>query len=380
MTRVLVVSAQTMIAMSLQDEYEVTAVHPGDLGPTVIERGYDVTVLDAADVDATVHLLSDLPRVLTGPLLLLAHDQEAALALDAAKGLNDIRIGPPISGATLRDSLHGIAHVPNAAGVGGRAQGAREPPIDEPVPRTRVGVAATLHRDNVELERRLHGRHAQSSTLERAGTPAELLLLSQGLTAPPPATATATAEQTGRTAARPRRAELADQQMSSTDLVDALLKRLPAMLGVGVVAAAVADDACQRVRATASAVLVSDAGRCVVAAGVGLRPLEKRLQLDADHWLVREVVRAGHGLIVEDTDIARRDLVGAPLGASQHLLIVPITHVGGLLMVARDANDVAFTSPELAAVTRLASEAAGPLHEALRLRELGRRLTALDAE
>ena len=133
-------------------------------------------------------------------------------------------------------------------------------------------------------------------------------------------------------------------------------------------------------RASVTPQHVSDAGRCVVAAGVGLRPLEQRLQLDADHWLVREVVRAGHGLIVEDTDIARRDLVGAPLSASQHLLIVPITHVGGLLMVARDANDVAFTSPELAAVARLASEAAGPLQEALRLRELGRRLTALDSE
>ena len=374
MTRVLVVSAQTMIAMSLQDEYEVTAVHPGDLGPTVIERGYDVTVLDAADVDATVHLLSDLPRALTGPLLLLAHDQQSALTLDSAKGLNDVRIGPPISGAALRDSLHGIVQVTSSADVGGRDQGVRDTSADEPIPETRDGVAATLHRDNVELKRRLLGRHTRSSTLERAGTPAELLMLSQG----PPVSVPA--EQAGRTAERPRRAELADRAMSSTDLVDALLKRLPTMLGVGVVAAAVAADACQRAGATASAVLVTDAGRCVVAAGVGLRPLETRLQLDGKHWLVREVVRAGHGVIIADTDIARRDLVGAPLGASQHLLVVPITEVGGLVMVARDARGIAFTRLELAAVARLASEAAGPLHEALRLRELGRRLTDLDSE
>ena len=374
MTRVLVVSAQTMIAMSLQDEYEVTAVHPGDLGPTVIERGYDVTVLDAADVDATVHLLSDLPRALTGPLLLLAHDQQSALALDSAKGLNDVRIGPPISGAALRDSLHGIVQVPSSPDVGGRDQGVRDTSADEPIPETRDGVAATLHRDNVELKRRLLGRHTRSSTLERAGTPAELLMLSQG----PPVSVPA--ERAGHTAERPRRAELADRAMSSTDLVDALLKRLPTMLGVGVVAAAVAADACQRAGATASAVLVTDAGRCVVAAGVGLRPLETRLQLDGKHWLVREVVRAGHGVIIADTDIARRDLVGAPLGASQHLLVVPITEVGGLVMVARDARGIAFTRLELAAVARLASEAAGPLHEALRLRELGRRLTDLDSE
>ena len=374
MTRVLVVSAQTMIAMSLQDEYEVTAVHPGDLGPAVIERGYDVTVLDAADVDATVHLLSDLPRALTGPLLLLAHDQQSALALDSAKGLNDVRIGPPISGAALRDSLHGIVQVPSSPDVGGRDQGVRDTSADEPIPETRDGVAATLHRDNVELKRRLLGRHTRSSTLERAGTPAELLMLSQG----PPVSVPA--ERAGQTAERPRRAELADRAMSSTDLVDALLKRLPTMLGVGVVAAAVAADACQRAGATASAVLVTDAGRCVVAAGVGLRPLETRLQLDGKHWLVREVVRAGHGVIIADTDIARRDLVGAPLGASQHLLVVPITEVGGLVMVARDARGIAFTRLELAAVARLASEAAGPLHEALRLRELGRRLTDLDSE
>lgn len=373
MTRVLVVSAQTLIAMSLQDEYEVTAVHPGDLGPIVLERGYDVTVLDAADVDATVHLLADLPRALTGPLLLLAHDEQSVLVLDAAKGLNDVRIGPPISGAALRVSLHGIASVPSAADVGGRDQGVRDTSADEPIPETRGGVAATLHRDNVELKRRLLGRPTRSSTLERAGTPAELLELSQSLPVSVPA------EQAGRIPELPRRPELPDQPMSSTDLVDALLERLPTMLGVGVVAAAVADDACHRVRATAAAVLITDAELCVVAAGVGLRPLETRLQLDGKHWLVREVVRAGHGVIIADTDIARRDLVGAPLGAAQHLLVVPITEVGGLVMVARDASDVAFTRLELAAVARLATEAAGPLHEAMRLRELGRRLTALDS-
>ena len=339
MTRVLVVSSQTMIALSLQDEFEVTAVHPRDLDPTVIERGYDVTVLDAADVEATVLLLSELPRTSTGPILLLAHDQSSALALDVAKGLSDIRIGPPISGPHLRERLHGIAHVPISADVDRPGQA-------EPV---------RPHHDQGELERRLRGRRTDPSTLERAGTPADLLSLSQGLSvlATPPVGPDGPPRPPAR------------EQVTTASLVAALLERVPSLLGVDAVAAAMADDACQRAGADAAAVLLNEDGRYVVAAGMGLGPLENRLEL---------------GLLVEDTDIARLRLMGAPLGASQHLLVVPITDVGALVMVARDSDGVAFTSTDLAAVTRLAAEAAGPLREALQLRELGRRLAGLDSK
>ena len=353
MTRVLVVSSQTMIALSLQDEFEVTAVHPGDLEPTVIERGYDVTVLDAADVEATVLLLSELPRTSTGPILLLAHDQSSALALDLAKGLSDIRIGPPISGPHLRERLHGIADVPISADVD-------RPGQTEPV---------RPHHDQGELERRLRGRRTEPSTLERAGTPADLLSLSQGLSvlATPPIGPDGPPRPPAR------------EQVTTASLVAALLERVPSLLEVDAVAAAMADDACQRAEADAAAILLNEDGRYVLAAGMGLGPLEHRLELDSDHWLVREVVRAGHGLIVEDTDIARLRLMGAPLSDSQHLLVVPITDVGAMVMVARDAEGVAFTSTDLAAVTRLTAEAAGPLREVLQLRELGRRLAGLDS-
>lgn len=369
MIRVLVVSAQTMIAMSLQDEYEVTAVDPGDLAPSVVERGYAVTIIDAADVDATVQLMPELGREHTGPLLLLAHDEESALALDAAKGLADIRIGPPLSGAALRDTLHGIARASHPA--------PQEPVAAEPVPPLvapvpKAHVPAGLRRDSGELGRRLQGRRPERSTLERAGTPADLLSLAQGL----PAQGLPTQD----TAHGPRRAAPERQQMTTIALAEALLERVPELLGLAAVATAVADNACESASGTACAVLVGDGDRCVVAAGVGLRPLEKRLQLDAEHWLMREVVRASHGLIIEDTDIARSDLVGAPLSASEHLLVVPIEDVAGLVMVARDGKGAAFTSAELAAVAAVAAEAGRPLREAVQVRELGRALAALDAE
>lgn len=374
MARVLVVSQQTVMAMSLQDEYDVVAVAPGDLGPVIMERGYDVTVLDAADLDATVHLMSELPRERTGPLLLLAHDEKSALALDAVKGLADIRIGPPISGATLRDSLHGIARAsapaPAEAGSVAVFTTAEVAPAEP-----KVDVPAGLRHDRGELSRRLQGRRAQSPTLERAGTPAELLSLSQGLPTQP-----AGAPEPAHRGARPQRPAPTRRQLSTAALVAALLDRAPGLLGLHAVAAAVADDACARAAGSGSAVLVADGGHCVVAAGVGLRPLEERLQLDGDHWLVREVVGAGHGLIVEDTDIARRDLVGAPLSASEHLLVVPITSVGGLVIVARDGDGAAFASTDLAAVARLATEAADPLREAMQVRELRRALAELDPQ
>lgn len=365
MIRVLVVSAQTMIAMSLQDEYEVTAVDPGDLAPPVVERGYVVTVIDAADVDATVQLMPELAREHTGPLVLLAHDEQSALALDAAKGLADVRIGPPLSGAALRDTLHGIAR---ASVTAPQEPVAAEPvpPLVAPVPKAHV--PAGLRRDSGELNRRLQGRRPERSTLERAGTPADLLSLAQGLPT----------QDTARS--QPRRSAPKRQQMTTIALAEALLDRVPGLLGLAAVATAVADNACESASGTAAAVLVGDGDRCVVAAGLGLRPLEKRLQLDAEHWLVREVVRASHGLIIEDTDIARGDLVGAPLSASEHLLVVPIEDVAGLVMVARDGKGAAFTSAELEAVAALAAEAASPLREAVQVRELGRALAALDAE
>ena len=380
MTRLLVVSPQTMISMSLQHEYDVVAVAPADLGPVVVERGYDVIVLDAADLDATLQLMSELPREHTGPFLLLAHDEAAAVALDQAKGLSDIRIGPPVSGASLRDTLHGIAQsLLTAPEAPRQPQELQQPPAELILPAPKADVPVGLRHKQSELGRRLQGRRPEQSTLERAGTPADLLSLAQGLpTLPSQATEAALPIDATYRKQPAQRSLGTRQKLSTPNLVAALLGRVPDLLGVNVIADAVAEDACARVGGRGSAVIIADQDCYVVAGGVGLRPLETRLQLDASHWLVREVVRAKHGVIVEDTDIARRDLAGAPLGALQHLLAVPLVEADGLVMVARDNEGAAFTSTELAAIARLASEASGPLHEAVQVRQLGRALTQLD--
>ena len=267
MTRLLVVSPQTMISMSLQHEYDVVAVAPRDLGPMVVERGYDVTVLDAADLDATLNLMSELPREHTGPFLLLAHDQASAEALDAAKGLADIRIGPPVSGASLRDTLHGIAHsvsVTPEPEVADRSEEVQPAPAEITLPAPKADAPVGPRPKQSELGRRLQGRRPEGATLERAGTPADLLALAQGLPTLPsqstPPAGAPPAPTAPRDAPAAQRAPTTRQKLSTANLVMTLLDRVPDLLGVNVIAAAVAEDACARVSAQASAVIIAEKG------------------------------------------------------------------------------------------------------------------------
>jgi len=360
---ILVVSLQTMISMSLQDEYDVTAVAPADLTAQIFSREFAVTVIDAGDVDATLTLISELPRDRTGPLLLLAHDEPSAVALDAVKSLRDLRIGPPLSGASLRDCLHGLAHVPIVP-----PPPAHQPPL---VAVGRTPVPDGLKSGTGELQRRLQGRTSPRPNLERAGTPADLLILSQGTVVTP-------AEDRAAPAERDLRRSPVGRTSSTSQLVDQLLSRLPQLLSVGMVSRAIAEDACARLSGSASAVLARDGEHHCVTAGVGLRPVEHRLQLSPDHWLVREVALNGHGLMVEDTDIVRRELAGAPLAAAKYLIAAPVPDVGVIIMVARYAPAGAFVAPDLSALADLAVEALPPLREALALAELLRQLRALD--
>lgn len=363
MISILVVSPQTMISMSLQDEYDVTAVAPADLTAQIFSREFAVTVIDAADVDATLTLISDLPRDRTGPLLLLAHDEPSAVALDAFKSLRDLRIGPPLSGASLRDCLHGLANVPTAP-----------PTLTHEPPSVAVGrtpVLEGLKSGTGELQRRLQGRTSPRPSLERAGTPADLLVLSHGTSATPAEPPAAPAEREPRLSPNGR-------TPSTSELIDELVSRLPRLLGIGTVSRAVAEDACARLAGSASVVMARDGEHHCVTAGVGLRPLEHRLQLSPDHWLVREVAVNGHGLLVEDTDIARRDLAGAPLAAAKYLVAAPVPDVGAIVMVARELAGGAFVASDLSTLAALTVEAIQPLRESLALRELSRWLSNLD--
>jgi hypothetical protein len=138
-------------------------------------------------------------------------------------------------------------------------------------------------------------------------------------------------------------------------------------------ATVIVEDAVVRSRADAGALLVPDGAVWRVAAGVALRPLEYRLQLDKDAWLVQQIAAAGKGILVEDSDVARHDLRGAPLASRTHLLAVPVPQVHAILLLARDRDEV-FSESSLAALAGLADEAGPLLQQAIDLRTLARAL------
>ncbi len=135
-----------------------------------------------------------------------------------------------------------------------------------------------------------------------------------------------------------------------------------------------------RTHAEAGALLVPDESLWRVAGGVGLRPLEFRLQLTEESWLIANIANAGKGVIIEDSDVARHDLRGAPLASRTHLMAVPVADVRGVLLLSRDRAEP-FTEASLGALAGLAEEAAPLLRQAVDIRTLARALARhLDLE
>jgi hypothetical protein len=168
-------------------------------------------------------------------------------------------------------------------------------------------------------------------------------------------------------------AELPLEAAAAASLVRQLTAAVPELYGVRETAVVVVADAVERTAAHAGALLVPDGGRWRVAAGLRLRPLEHRYELDSDSWLVDEIARGYRGVIIENTDVARTPLHGAPLASRRHLLAVPVPTVEGLLLVARD-EDPAFTEDDVLNLALVGQEAAPLLAAALDTRALARAL------
>ncbi len=156
-----------------------------------------------------------------------------------------------------------------------------------------------------------------------------------------------------------------------------LLERRAELFGVAETAQVLADEVIERGEADAAAVLVPDGPRWRVSGGVGLRPLERRLLLDTSHWLISEIALGGRALLIEDTDIVRPRLAGAPLAAWRHLLAVPVPAVRATVVLARGQEAARFTEKDLAAVVPIVSEAGPLLQAALLTRELARSMGPL---
>ena len=145
------------------------------------------------------------------------------------------------------------------------------------------------------------------------------------------------------------------------------------LTGVAECAEVVVAELAERIGADAAALLLPDGAEWRVAGGTGLRPLEYRVRLADDHWLIKNVVLTGDGLLAEDSDAARDELIGAPLASWTRVLAAPVLEVRGLFLAARSAEP--FGPDSLARAFAVGTEAAPLLVDALAVRELARALT-----
>jgi hypothetical protein len=149
-----------------------------------------------------------------------------------------------------------------------------------------------------------------------------------------------------------------------------------------------AAETARRVRADVVVLLLDNGeGLMEVSGGVGLTPAERRLSVEYSRDVMRELFRAGVGLI-EDTDRVRGALAGIPGSRSETLVMVPLVHerLGfGVLMAGRNRSQTGvptevFTDAEIEVLMGFADAAAASLRTAVLLRHLKGQLKALEDE
>jgi hypothetical protein len=149
-----------------------------------------------------------------------------------------------------------------------------------------------------------------------------------------------------------------------------------------------AAETARRVRADVVVLLLDNGeGLMEVSGGVGLTPAERRLSVEYSRDVMRELFRAGVGL-VEDTDRVRGALAGIPGSRAETLVMVPLVHerLGfGVLMAGRNRSQTGvptevFTDAEVEALMGFADAAAASLRTAVLLRHLKGQLRALEEE
>ena len=168
-------------------------------------------------------------------------------------------------------------------------------------------------------------------------------------------------------------AETAEERLPL--LVRELLGHVPDLFGVRDAAQVLAEELRDRARAEAVAVLVPDNGTWRVDGGVGLRPAERRMPLEAGHWLVAEAVTQARPVLLADTDHLRRRLADAPLSSWHRLMAVSLPAVQALALLARGHDASAFDESDVQTVSAAIEEATSLFRTAVDVRELARRLS-----
>jgi hypothetical protein len=128
-------------------------------------------------------------------------------------------------------------------------------------------------------------------------------------------------------------------------------------------------------------------GTMEVSGEVGLTPAERQLSVEYSRDVMRELFRAGVGLI-EDTDRVRGALEGIPGSRAETLILVPLVHerLGfGALIAGRDRGRTStpaevFTDIDVEALIGFADAVAESLRTAVLLRHLKGQLSALEDE
>jgi len=126
------------------------------------------------------------------------------------------------------------------------------------------------------------------------------------------------------------------------------------------------------VAADAVAILVSDDDRWRVSGGVGVRPIETRLTLAAEDWLISELQLGLPVVAIPDTDARRAELAFTPLARQTSLLGALLSDSQVLAIVGR--NSAPFESDEVADVLECLRRRVCALTEALDARDVARRL------
>jgi hypothetical protein len=145
-----------------------------------------------------------------------------------------------------------------------------------------------------------------------------------------------------------------------------------------------ASEIAKRVRADVIVVLLDNGQGMDVSGSVGLTADERQLSVEYSRDVMRELFRAGVGLI-EDTDQVRGVLAGIPGSRAESLVLVPLVHerLGfGVLIAGRDRSTTGrpaevFTDRDVQALMSFARANAESLRAAVLLRRLKGQLSAL---
>jgi hypothetical protein len=147
-----------------------------------------------------------------------------------------------------------------------------------------------------------------------------------------------------------------------------------------------ASEIAKRVRADVIVLLLDNGqGIMEVSGEVGLTPDERQLSVEYSRDVMRELFRAGVGLI-EDTGRVRGALAGIPGSRAETLILVPLVHerLGfGVLMAGRDRSSTGapaevFIDRDVQALLGFADAVAESLRTAVLLRHLKGQLSALE--